>query len=627
MYYVQNCGPFAVELVFPKCAEFGIRNDVLECNNRSRSEVISGEASQCQHGTDILSGSRIEGLAMEPTGWMLRLTTLTESELAYMLTLPVLFLLFLDGFINSYYWHFAVTPFITCLLDKLVYISWYPSLFVSSHCLQIAMLTFLYGYAICSFIYVLSIAYILKPSIINVVALSNSSYALWVVSFEIYYQLFYQGQSSILQSNTPVDRLIHNMFSGTCVKWLGFPRPKFFGIEGLTYLLLGVVFILTALDRLQSYVVFEHFRIMTFNTSWFPGVLNEWLVYITRGKIRWLSSAKSIQKRRESNLTDSPPSGPSESFYKLCDSVPALLCTSPFPNQRMTNDMQRNLTWPIKELQKFINKIPGVLVAVGHFHSRNNNIEWRASWSIHELLLAETIPAWAKQGYRAFKYTVKVNLKRHRAHHDNTGGRGLVGSYHMKTIFYKYLQNPKAWLSACPNRLFLSLLHKLKKHLRTRNLPHFFVPQCNLLQTTPPSELRLALRCVKRILSDPITAILQSPSHIHSVYGGWPWSGKAKQSQQLLIQLIHKMQIGELSNKDRSLLKLSIQAIDIYRQQKWRIYFCNNVEVDPSTCHPLISLESLLFIEPSISIKSVKTTSMAMRVHEYFAILRSVLKA
>ena len=680
----QKCGPFAIELVFPKCAEVRVSDDEAERNKKVVSQVMSGEASQCQTGIKMLSGSRVEGLAMEPgwgfeapdidmmtlyggthtvctkgtqtnenpfgltlstancypayyrikvkgllegipkspAGWMLRLTTLTESELAYMLTLPELFSLFLDGFINSYYWHFAVTPFITCLLDKLVYISWYPSLIVSSYLLLMLMLTYLYGHVVCSFIYVLSIAYILKPRIIYTVAFLNSSYVLWV-NLEIFYQHFYQGQSSILQSNTSLDRLIHNTFSGTCAKWLGFPRPKFFVIERLTCLLLSIVLIFTALDRYESYVLFQHFRIMTINTSWFPGVLNEWLVYITRGKIRWLSSANSIQKRREFNPIDSPFGGPSQNICKLLDSVPALVCTTPFPTRRMTNDMQHNLTWPVKELQKFINKIPGVLVAVGHFHSRNNDIEWRASWSVHEILLAETIPAWAKQGYRAFKYTLKVNLTRQRAHHDNAGGRGLVGSYHMKTLFYEYLQNPKAWISACPYRLFLSLLCKLKKHLRTRNLPHFFVPQCNLLQTTPPSELRLALRCVKRILSDPITAILQSPSHIHSVYGGWPWSGKAKQSQQLLIRLIHKMQIGKLSNNDQSLLKSHIQAIDTYRQQKWRINFCDDAEVDPSTRHPLISLESMLFAEPSFSIESGKTTSMVMRVLEYFATLRS----
>ena len=573
---------------------------------------------------------QLKDITKPPIGWKQRFDILTTSELLHISNLCTLFSC---GVGNCYFYHVAFMPFILHLLCKILalFISWCPVLFMCCYSLIMSQLVRLYGNFAISLMYMLSIAYSCEPAIIDAVSVSFGLYY-WFGStcrlIEIYAPCFHQGQLSVLQNiNRLVDWLVRHLSDKTCVKWFDDPKLRLFGLERIMSVLLYLYFLGYALDRAHCHIQSEHFRKMTFYTSCFPGVLNKWLVYITRRKIRWLSSSKSIQKRRELLPIAIYFSGPSENRSMLLDLVPALQCTTSFPTRRKTNEMQHNVTWPAKEFQKFINKIPGVLVAVGHFHSRNNDIEWRSSWSIHELLLAETIPAWAKQGYRAFKYTVNVNLKRQRTHRDNADGRGLVGSYHMKTVFYEYLQNPKAWLSACPYKLFLSLLHKLKKHLRTRNLPHFFVPQCNLLQTTPHSELRLALRCVKRILSDPITAILQSPLHIHSVYGGWPWSGKAKQSQQLLIQLIHKMQIGKLSNKDRSLLKSTIQAIDIYRQQKWRFYFCNNAEVDPSTCHPLISLESLLFTEQSVSIESGKTTSMAMILHECFATSRSVFDA
>ena len=314
------------------------------------------------------------------------------------------------------------------------------------------------------------------------------------------------------------------------------------------------------------------YKSMTSVTNCSESVINRWLVYITRDNIRWLSSSKSLERRRIFDISKGTVCGPSQT-YEGVDSVPALLCSSPFPTSSTVFEKWYELSWPPTELISTIMRIPGILVGVGHSLSDNRDIEWRTSWSIHELLLAKTLPRWVKQGYWAFKYTVTSKLKRPKRVLDEmpgkTCGRKRLASYHMKTIFYAYLREPTSWVNTCPYRLFISLLKSLRSHLRTGNLSHLFVPECNLFGTIPQEELDRSLHCVNQILADPVLAILKSPQNIYQVYGGSRWSGEPKAVQHILIKLFRDIKAKQLSEEDALVLYNTLEGVDLYRRLKY----------------------------------------------------------
>ena len=70
-----------------------------------------------------------------------------------------------------------------------------------------------------------------------------------------------------------------------------------------------------------------------------------------------------------------------------------------------------------------------------------------------------------------------------------------------------------------PFSLFLDLLHELNTYLKGGKLPHYFVAQCNLLETVEDGELRIAQQVIKEILSDPLNALLTSPTAPQEIYG------------------------------------------------------------------------------------------------------------
>ena len=639
----QICGRLAIEMVFPQCAEIRLPDRELAQNKKAISSVMTGEASRCQTGIGVVTGSRAEGFAMEP-GWgheepdkdvmiiyggshtvsaegnrangnPFRLTLNTDKCypayyrvkvdlfptdapqslveciqkvvpcVMHFLTgykMFILLALFANG-LDYYYqrYHFSLTPIILTWLYQMPNITFSRKLCFA--CFQMCISLHIHRYFISILMCLLVIPYIRMPCITCVMLVMD--FLRWItLRLHVAIDSLHQGFSFILWSNV----------CDACLEWL-----QLTDLPRIMYVLSSASLIAFGLDVTEHLLTSKLYSIMTSSTSCFPGVLNWWLAYITRDKTRWLSSVKSMQKRREVDLLNGPLSGPSQS-YQGYDSVPALMCSAPFEISSAISRIKRTIRWPAKKRQVLISNIPGVLVAVGHSHSPNYDIEWRASWSIHELLLAETIPAWAKQGFRAFKYTVKANLINQRAAQDNTNGRGLVGSYHMKTVFFAYLQNHKTRRDECPYKLFLSLLHKLEHHLMTGNLSHFFVPQCNLFQTTLRKELDLALQCVKRILSNPVTAILQSPlrQHSHELFGGWmSWVCWNRSNQEILPELLHKMQIGKISNTDCCLLLKCIQKIDLHRLGKMIVLSHSDVWCGKSNRYELKRLETMLLGE------------------------------
>ena len=652
----QNYEAVAVELVFPQCAEIRLPDTDEIQNKANMSSVISGDSKQCQTGLHVITGSRAEGFAMEP-GWgheepdkdvmiiyggshVVDIGENVTSENPYQLTLsttdcyPAYCRIKVNGCLKAmpqskrdclqtfqhYLIEFMAGNLGICVIALLTFLLHAASPYDMWYLYQIHLIFFLLTYVPRLFYKWINVKFILQGAIqaiqhhyicyfygrlggsimhilLHLIAFRHRfSYVVvlyaithWLVIISKIYpmSLIYTLVPVIL----PVEIVtVELQLSPQMITWLD---ALINIISSLCFLIVLFISYVMYKDPEQHYFTFYLYKMMSL-TTWSEGVINRWLVYITRDKTRWLSSAKSLQRRTVFDISKGGPSGPSQ-CYEGYDSVPALLCSSPF---LILSTIKKwfELSWPL--LPTMVN-IPGILVGVGHSLSDNKDIEWRTSWSIHELLLAQTLPCWVKQGYWAFKYTVTSKLKRPKKVLDQilgkTNGRGQVSSYHMKTILYTYLQEPDAWVETCPYKLCIGLLKKLRSHLWHGNLPNFFVPECNLFQTTPQEELDRSLLCINQILADPVLAILQSPRYIHEVYGGSRWSWKSSDTQHSLIKLFHQLKTKTLFEEDALLLYKTLQRIDSHRRLKYNKQLHSGANFDIRERRGLETLHKKMF--------------------------------
>ena len=243
-------------------------------------------------------------------------------------------------------------------------------------------------------------------------------------------------------------------------------------------------------------------------------------VHRSGGK-RWLNTYQAVRAMKDSDETISGPAGQEQDKYGTRDYVRTFVCNGPHPDmyQEFAN---RPRQWPPAALISDLLELPMLLVLVGHKLSPEFHLQARISWSHLELKLIQELPESVRQGYIACKYVFKRFLKAHRGQNE-TGEdketKNSVSSYYIKTTFLRYLEKTHPSMIKSPFRLFLDLLHELNTYLKGGKLPHYFVAQCNLLETVEEGELCLAQQVIEKILSDPLNALLTSPTAPQEIYG------------------------------------------------------------------------------------------------------------
>ena len=228
----------------------------------------------------------------------------------------------------------------------------------------------------------------------------------------------------------------------------------------------------------------------------------------------WLDTHQAVRGLPPSGGTISGPAAQ----HGTRDYVITLVCSGPHPAmyQEFAN---RPRQWPPTALISALLKLPMLLVLVGHKLSPEFHLEARISWSHLELKLILELPESVRQGYIACKYVLKRFLKARRDQNEACEGRSSVSSYHIKTTLLRYLEKTPQSMITSPFGLFLDLLNELNEYIRMRNLPHYFLPQCNLLETVADDELCLARQAIQDISSDPLKALLTSPTAPQEIYG------------------------------------------------------------------------------------------------------------
>ena len=200
------------------------------------------------------------------------------------------------------------------------------------------------------------------------------------------------------------------------------------------------------------------------------------------------------------------------------DRYPTLVATGPHP--AIEDYLKRSRgEWPPLEQLREVEKMPMCLVLVGSKEAHNPDQQARNSWSAGEMVLISQLPQLIKKGLIAAKCTFKHYVQVYRDNNVTGDGRSHVGSYHLKTTLPNHLENtpPSEFTSAFG--VMMSVCQNLSTHLRKGNLPHYFLPECNLLTTVGCNERQIALEAIHHIVCNPIAAILKCPLRPRDLYG------------------------------------------------------------------------------------------------------------
>ena len=244
---------------------------------------------------------------------------------------------------------------------------------------------------------------------------------------------------------------------------------------------------------------------------------------VTSDSSLWLHTYNAVRQMKASGILtrdDHTVSGPA-SQGGLHDIVQTLTCSAPHPDLHEEFRTRQRGSWPPVSLIQYILQLPMLLVLVGHKGSPESEFKQQArmSWSHLELKLIQGLPESVRQGYIACKYVMKRFLEAHRGQNEAADGRSRVCSYHLKVVFLRFLEKRPPSQITSPFGLFLDLLRELDEYLKVGNLPHYFLAECNLLETVGDDERGIARQIIADILSDPLSALLTSPTDPQQIYG------------------------------------------------------------------------------------------------------------
>ena len=185
------------------------------------------------------------------------------------------------------------------------------------------------------------------------------------------------------------------------------------------------------------------------------------------------------------------------------DEVYCFNCSSWPPVAQTWVDRERRSKWPSKEIIRYIVSKGCHIVHKAHPSSRDSDAEFRFSFSEAELILFNSLAVNQKKCFIAFKALVKYGVYRSefKAKKDID-----LSSYIMKTIFLWSCETIPADQWQTTNgwaRCLLYMIDQLHACLKSRTLPGYFIPECNLMDSIEIPQT-LSQEIVK-LRSNPMT--------------------------------------------------------------------------------------------------------------------------
>ena len=163
---------------------------------------------------------------------------------------------------------------------------------------------------------------------------------------------------------------------------------------------------------------------------------------------------------------------------------------------------------------------------------------------------------------------MKYFLKMNRVQNETDHGRSKIGSFHFKMTFLYTLGNTPPSKINSPFRLMMDLASNFLDYLNRGKLPHYFLPECDLLATVGHDERQIAIKCIHNIISDPISAVLKCPSVPNEIYGDI--------LPDDLVAVFHRVSTRPCCEWRRHELVLLLSRLDEWRQQRYQ----KQLEVD-----------------------------------------------
>ena len=163
---------------------------------------------------------------------------------------------------------------------------------------------------------------------------------------------------------------------------------------------------------------------------------------VSEGGRLWLHSRHTLEVMQSSYFTEAISGPAGQQDGGLYEHVSSLVCSGPHPAMASYKERPRK-HWPSPALLDALMQQPMILVMVGPKDAQDSYLMFRVSWSTLELILISSLGLWLKQGYVCFKYTVKSVLRALRPKDSAREGRSQVGSYHLKTVFLRHLEEHK----------------------------------------------------------------------------------------------------------------------------------------------------------------------------------------
>ena len=284
------------------------------------------------------------------------------------------------------------------------------------------------------------------------------------------------------------------------------------------------------------------------------------VTYTTDSSTMWLNGDQLFNFIK----SDGSKTAPSSTTMKDTDMVPTLVCSGPHPNMINFFTRHRSVHWPFWGTLNSLYQMPALLVLVGPKGYDDPHLYCRFSFSHMELLLFNDMPCCVKRAHIMFKYTFLALLRKGRDYVgcvEPSSGRSKVGSFHLKTVLlYSLEKNPPADAME-PFEYMLTLFDRLRIFLKQGRLPHYFLPECDLLTTVDYQERQLALEAVHTALNDPIEAVLFSPLEPDVVYG-------PNVSIQKLNELIQNLRQLEPQLVDENLRPI-LDELNTWRKQQY----------------------------------------------------------
>ena len=289
--------------------------------------------------------------------------------------------------------------------------------------------------------------------------------------------------------------------------------------------------------------------------------LGEECVHRSEG-VAWLHTHNLLRQLQAYSGNFSRPAG--HGFGGDLEFVPTLVCSDHPPEMDRDYLHRPRRGWPSTQQLEVITQCPMLLVLTGHKLSPPDQIPLQAkhSWSHCEMELIITLPLDIKQIYIAIKYAFKRLIKRFRGANVAADGRSTVGSYYLKTAFLRLLEKTPPTIIWSQLDLMRGLLSDLDGYLKAGNLPHYFLPECNLLATVGPEERRLARNVIQLILSDPLHAILTCPTEPRSIYG--------EVQPDTLVAAFRQLSSDPTSVSSREHLLWLLRCLDETRRERYQ---------------------------------------------------------